>query len=137
MIDLRLIREQPDAVRAAIAKLHTEAPIDEILELDKRRRRTLTGVEALKAERNEGSKLVQRAKDPGERQSLIENLRTLGDRIDVLDREEKTIERKLHALLLLVPNLPAENVPVGASEDENVVVAEHGRRRDFGFVPRP
>ena len=63
MLDLRLIREEPELVKAGIAKLHAEAPIDEILALDERRRSLLTEVEALKAERNEGSKRVNRTKD--------------------------------------------------------------------------
>jgi seryl-tRNA synthetase len=136
VIDLRLIREHPGAVRDAIAKLNTDAPIDQILELDQARRRSLAEVESLKAQRNEGSKLVKRASDE-ERQSLITEMRALGDRIDILDRKEKEIERELHSLLLMVPNLPAENVPVGASEDENVVVSTHGQRRDFDFTPKP
>ncbi|MGI8644523.1 MAG: serine--tRNA ligase [Thermomicrobiales bacterium] len=137
MIDLRLIREHPDAVRDAIATLHTEAPIDQILDLDQRRRRVLTEVEALKAERNDGSKLVPKAKDPSERQSLVANLRLLGGQIDVLDREEKAVEAELHGLLLTVPNLPAANVPVGATEAENVVTGTHGARREFAFAPKP
>ncbi|MDQ3512844.1 MAG: serine--tRNA ligase, partial [Chloroflexota bacterium] len=87
MIDTRLIREQPDLVRAAMAKRGMDAPIDAILELEERRRQTLTSVEALKAERNQGSKLVQKASDAAERQSLIETLRTLGDDIDRYDVE--------------------------------------------------
>lgn len=137
VIDLRLIRERPDAVREAIATLNTDAPIDQILELDKRRRQVLTEVEALKAERNEGSKLVPKAKDADERQSLVANLRLLGDQIDVLDKQERSIDDELHGLLLMVPNLPAENVPVGASEEQNVVASEHGAKKAFAFSPKP
>ena len=67
MLDLRLIRENPERVKAAVATTYTEAPIDEILALDERRRALLTEVEALKAELNAGSKQVGRTKDPEER----------------------------------------------------------------------
>lgn len=137
VIDLRLIRERPDAVREAIATLNTDAPIDEILELDKRRRQVLTEVEALKAERNEGSKLVPKAKDADARQSLVANLRLLGDQIDVLDKQVRSIDEELHGLLLMVPNLPAENVPVGPGEEQNIVTSEQGSKKSFTFTPKP
>ncbi len=137
MIDLRLIREQPEQVRAAIATLNTQAPIDEILTIDTRRRALLTEVEALKAERNEGSKLVKGAKDTAERQSLIDNLRLLGENIQRLDDEARATDAALHELLLQVPNLPAEGVPVGPDESGNVVVSEHGTKRGFDFPPKP
>ena len=137
MIDTHLIREHPDTVRAALAKRGMEAPIDAILELEERRRQTLTSVEALKAERNQGSKLVQKASDAATRQSLIENLRTLGDEIDRLDADVRAIEDELRALLLTVPNLPAEAVPDGADERDNVVLSERGEVPAFDFDPKP
>ncbi len=137
MLDLRLIRDQTDFVREGIAKLNAEAPIDEILALDTQRRSILGEVEKLKAERNEGSKTVNKTKDPAERTELIAAMRTLGDRIDVLDGEARTVEADLHQLLLQVPNLPAENVPVGPDESGNVVVREGGEKRSFDFTPRP
>ena len=75
MLDLRLIRDQTDLVRDGIAKLYAEAPIDEILALDAKRRATLGEVEALKAERNEGSKRVKQTKDNQERTELIAAMR--------------------------------------------------------------
>ncbi len=77
MIDIRLIREQTDFVREGIAKLFTEAPIDEILAADEKRRALVTEVEALKMQRNEGSKVVSKTKDPSERQRLITEMREL------------------------------------------------------------
>lgn len=137
MIDIRLIREQPEFVRAEIAKLNTTAPIDEITELDQRRRQLLTEVEALKAERNEGSKVVSRTKDASDRQSLIENLRLLGDSISALDEQQKQIDAELNELMLQVPNLPLPEVPIGPDESHNVVVREVGNRNEFAFRPKP
>jgi seryl-tRNA synthetase len=137
MLDLRLIREDPEGVKAAIATLYTTAPIDEILELDNQRRAKLTEVEQLKAQRNEGSKLVNKTKDSGERKRLIEEMRTLGDQIAELDAQAKTIESSLNELLLNVPNLPLPEVPVGKDESENVVAAQLGEIPSFDFDPKP
>jgi seryl-tRNA synthetase len=137
MLDLRLIREEPDRVKAAIATTGIAAPIDEILSLDERRRGLLGEVEALKADLNAGSKAVGRSKDAAEREELIARMRDLGDRIKDLDDEVKGVEERLLGLQLQVPNLPLPQVPVGADESGNVVVAEHGTKREFEFTPKP
>jgi seryl-tRNA synthetase len=137
MLDIRLIREKPEEVKAAIATLNTTAPIDEILELDSRRRAVLTQVEQLKAERNQGSKAVGRTKDSDERTRLIAEMRGLGDQIDALDAESREIDETLRDLLLRVPNLPLPEVPVGPDESANVVAGEFGEKRSFEFEPKP
>jgi seryl-tRNA synthetase len=137
MIDIRLIREQTDYVRAGIAKLFTEAPIDEILAADEKRRALVTEVEALKAQRNDGSKAVSKTKDPEERQRLIAEMRLLGDRIDALDAETRDVDALLETLQLQVPNLPLPEVPVGADESSNVVYGEWGEKPVFDFEPKP
>lgn len=137
MLDLRLIRENPEQVKAAIATTFTDAPIDQILALDARRRDLLGKTEALKAELNQGSKQVGRTKDPTEREQLITRMRELGDRIAALDEEEKGVEAALNGLMLQVPNMPLEHVPVAPDESGNVVVAEFGTKREFDFAPKP
>ena len=137
MIDLQLIRTQPDYVRAQIARLHTDAPIEEIIALDQQRRELIGETEALKAQRNAGSKTIGWAKDPDERERLMGEMRALGDRIAELDDRLRTIDESLLQAQLRVPNLPAEDVPDGASEDDNVVTAEIGERRTFDFAPQP
>lgn len=136
MLDLRLIREQPDTVRAALAKLNTEAPLDEILTLDERRRALLVEVEELKAQRNAGSKQISRTTGP-ERDTLIAEMRELGDRIQALDAQVNETDAALSALLLEMPNLPDPDVPVGPDESANVVVRHWGEPREFDFPVRP
>lgn len=137
MLDLRLIREDPERVKAAVATTFTEAPIDEIVALDEQRRALVTHVEALKAELNQGSKAVGRTKDADERQSLIARMRELGDRIAGLDEAVKEVDERLQRLMLHVPNIPLQHVPIAPDESGNVVVAEHGRKREFDFEPKP
>ena len=122
MLDLRYIREHPDEVRAALAKLHTEAPLDEVLALDARHRALLAEVEELRAARNAGSKEVSKLRDPAERNRRIAEMRALGDRIAALEGELNEVRARLDAALLEMPNLPDPDVPVGRDESENVVL---------------
>jgi seryl-tRNA synthetase len=137
MLDLRLIRDQTAMVRDALAKLNTTAPIDEILDLDARRRELLTETEQLKARRNMGSKQISRTPAGPERDQLIAEMRDLGDRIQELSALVTDTDAALTALLLEVPNLPDPDVPVGPDESANVVVRHWGEPREFSFQPRP
>jgi len=137
MLDIRLIREKPEFVKEQIAKLGEEAPIDEIVQLDARRRQILTEVEALRAERNEGSREIGRKPAGPERDAQIAAMRELGDRIAALDEELKETDQRIEKLMLSVPNLPDPDVPVGKDDSENVILGEYGERRTFDFQPRP
>lgn len=137
MLDLRLIREKPDFVKDEIAKLYTDAPIDEILQLDRRRRELLVQVEEMRAERNAGSKETGRKQAGEERDAHIAAMRALGDKIAEIEVELNDVDRALRDNLLLVPNLPAPDVPVGKDESENVVIGEWGTPREFDFEPKP
>lgn len=137
MIDIRLIREQTELVRHGIARLHAEAPIDEILELDTKRRDLLGNVEELKATRNAGSKAISRLKPGPERDERIASMRSLGDEIQQLDAQVSDVNEQLNTLLLEVPNLPDPGVPDGADESENVVTRTWGTPKEFDFPVRP
>lgn len=137
MLDLNFVREHPDEVKAGLVKLYATAPIDEILELDKTRRDILGEVEQLKAKRNAVSKEIGRMKDDDARRPLISEMRETGDRIKVLDERLRQVDSELHLLLLEVPNMPHDDVPVGPDESANVVVRSWGEPRQFGFKPLP
>ncbi len=124
-------------IRSALVALNTTAPIDEILSLDESRRQIVTEVESLKAKRNEGSREVGRTKDPERRSQLIEEMRVLGDEIAVRDEQVRAMDEELHNLLLLMPNMPLPDVPVGPDERGNVVTKtiEVERPRDFQVRP--
>src|SRR3990172_8375783 len=98
MLDLNLIREQPDLVRTALSNRQMEAfPVDDILRLDEKRRALLTQVETLKAERNTVSKEIGKMKDPAEREQKIASMREVGERITALDREVAEVEAELNS----------------------------------------
>jgi len=137
MLDINLIREQPALVRAAMVDLGASAPIDEILALDAQRRALVTDAEALRAERNAASKEISRTRDQAERQAKIEQMRTVGDRIQTIEVELKGVEDELYQFMLQVPNLPGPGVPVGPDESHNIVVRQEGQPRQFSFEPIP
>jgi seryl-tRNA synthetase len=136
MLDIRLVREAPDKVRAGLQNRKEDpAHVDRILELDEQRRALLVEKEALQARRNELSKQVPRAKDPQERASLIEESKAIGPRISGLDGQTDEVEQALRKVLLSLPNLPHESVPIGQGEEDNVVVRRWGEPRQFEFEP--
>jgi seryl-tRNA synthetase len=138
MLDLNLIRETPDLVRMALKNRQIDAsPVDEILRLDEKRRALLTQVEALKAERNAVSKEIGRSKDTVDREKKIAAMREVGDKISALDKEVAGVEAELHAGTSAIPNIPDERTPVGASEDDNVVLRTVGQLPEFNFEPKP
>src|SRR5262245_22704412 len=110
MLDLRIIREQTDLVKTEIAKLNTDAPIDQIVTLDERRRAITTDVEVLRARLNAGSRETGRIAAGEERNQHIRDMRALGEQIAGLDSELSTVEAELNTQMLLVPNLPASDV---------------------------
>ena len=137
MLDLALIREKPDFVKAEMVKLNAEAPIDQIVELDQTRRSLLTQVEALRQQRNVVSKEIGRMKNQAERQARITEMRQVGDRISELDEQLRQVEAELKQAMLWVPNLPHESAPVGPDESHNVLVRQEGEPRQFDFEPLP
>jgi len=136
MLDLKFIRDHPDQVREGLRKLREDAPIDDILQADERRRALLAEVEQLKQQLNERSRQVARAA-ADERQALIAENRRLSERISDLDSQVREVEERLNHLLLLVPNMPHPDVPVGDGEQDNVVVRTWGEPRAFDFEPKP
>jgi len=136
MLDLQLIRERPDYVKAQIARLYAAAPIDAILEGDRRRRELLTDLEGLRAQMNAASKEIGRARDPEQRQALMDQVRAWKERVPALEEEVRQVEAELNALLLEVPNLPHERTPDGRDESENVVLRTVGEPRALGFAPQ-
>ncbi|MFT3893529.1 MAG: serine--tRNA ligase [Anaerolineales bacterium] len=138
MLDINLIRENPDLVRTALKNRQMESTsVDNILRLDEKRRTLLQQVEQLKAERNVVSKEISKMKDPAEREQKIAAMREVGDKIAAFDKEVAEVEVELTSLTSALPNIPDERTPIGASEDENVVLRTVGQLPEFNFTPKP
>lgn len=140
MIDIKLLRQDAAAVRAALARRldpALDAVLGRLADLDRDRRETLTRVEALKARRNTSTEEVARRKKAGQpAEELLAELKRSGEEVKALDAAVREIDAALDQLLLTVPNLPLAGVPDGDAAG-NTVVKEVGRRPDFAFPPKP
>ncbi|PKO18954.1 serine--tRNA ligase [candidate division BRC1 bacterium HGW-BRC1-1] len=138
MLDIRVIRDNPDLVKKGTALKRVEADVDAILALDTQRRSTLTRADELKSERNtlsaEVGKLLKARENADD---LKERVRQIGEEIKGLDEKADAIDAELRQSLLCVPNLPHESVPEGAGEEDNRVVRHWGEKPTFDFTPRP
>ncbi len=139
MHDIRLIREAPAAFDAALARRGADPMSDAILAVDAARREKIAAAEAALADRNAASKEVGAAKGRGD-EAEFERLRALvSDKkaeIARLEEEAKAEDARLRDLLMSLPNLPYDDVPDGADEDDNVEVKRWGTPRDFAFAPK-
>ena len=125
MLDIKLIRENPDLVRAGLKTRHSPVDVSAVLELDERRRAAITEADQLKAARNEISKKIGALKKAGEDTTEIQRqTREMGEKIAALDETVRGIEEEQRKLLLAIPNLPHESVPSGEDALDNVVVRE-------------
>jgi len=138
MLDINLIREQPEVVRQNMSARQMDSfPVDAALALDEQRRRLIQDVEALKAERNAASKEIGRMKEPAERQAKIEVMRLVGERISGLDERLRQVEEELTANLATIPNLLDPRTPYGKDDSEDVVISTMGVLPKFDFTPKP
>ena len=135
MIELKLLRDDPDAVRAAYDKRGGVEELDRVIELDARRRALLTDVEALRAEQNKASKAIGQAA-PDDRPGAIAAAKELSDRLAALEPELDAATAALEEAASFLPNLPHESVPAGLTEAENVVEREVGEKPAFDFEAR-
>ena len=142
MLDLRQIREEPDLVRERLrvrGRVEYEAAVDQLLELDERRRSLIGEVDDLRARRNDVSPEVGRLKQAGRHEQaapLIVEMRELGARMSALESQRDAAENQVRDLLLNIPNLPEAQVPAGG-EDANELVREWGEERSYDFAPQP
>jgi len=138
MLDIHLFRDEPDSVKRALARRGEDSSVvDSVRELDERRRAVLTEVEALRAARNTGSKAIGKATDKAEREAKIARMRKVNESIATLESDLSEVERRLSVLVAEVANIPADDVPDGADERDNVVLRQVGQRPRFDFEVKP
>ena len=138
MLDIKLIREEPELVKRVIRDRGMEADVDGILELDERRRGLLVEVEQLKHERNRASdEIVALKKSGGDAAPIVERMKEISDRIKEMDLSVRDVDERLRALMLEIPNIPHDSVPVGSDPEANVEVRRWGEPPQFTFKPRP
>jgi len=138
MIDIRVVRQDPDAAKARLATVGVGAEeVDALLALDQARREAIHQVEELRAERTRASKAIRDEKDPARREAAIEAQRATAGRVQEAESAVVTAEEAFLARMLEVPNFPHPDVPVGPDESANRVVRVVGEPPAFDFEPKP
>lgn len=132
MLDIKWIRENPEAFDAALAKRGVEPQASTLLELDEKRRTLMTELQSAQSKRNEISKQVGIAKSKKEDAShLFEEMKTIGPAVKKLEEQVAELDEKQTELLVTLPNIPDESVPEGKDEDDNVEIRKWGEPKDI------
>ena len=139
MLDIKFLRSNFEEVKNRLQHRGEDlSALDNFEELDQRRRELLVETEELKSKRNSVSQQVAQLKrEKQDADHLIKEMREVGDRIKELDEELNQVEEKLNHLLMTIPNIPHESVPVGETEDDNIEVRTWGEVPQFGFEAKP
>jgi len=138
VLDINLIRENPEVVRAGMQKRGMDpSPVDEVIQFDSRWRDLLQEVESLKAERNIVSKEIGKMKDKAAREEKIAAMREVGEKIKRLDDDVKKLETELNAVMSVIPNIPDDRVPEGFTEEDNVEIRRWGEHPNTDFEYKP
>ncbi|AEE90449.1 seryl-tRNA synthetase [Tepidanaerobacter acetatoxydans Re1] len=138
MLDVKFVRQNPDIVRRSLQNRRTEADLDRFLKLDEERRNLLFEVEKLKNLRNSESEEIARkkkAKEPAD--ELIARMKEVSQQIKEMDEKINEVENSLEEILLTIPNIPDDSVPIGESDADNVEVRRWGEPTKFDFEPKP
>lgn len=137
MLDIKLIRQEPDKVKAALARRKEEDKIDELLSLDQRRRDVLYEAEQLKSKQNAVSKEIPKIKkEGGDIAPIFAEMKELSEKIKGHDAELRELDEAIHALMLRIPNIPNPTVPDGDTDEDNVEIRRFGEPTKFNFEPQ-
>lgn len=138
MIDIKLLRDQFDDVKAALSKRKEDIDLDTFKSIDLRRRELLQEVEQLKNKQNKVSKEVPMLKKEGkDTTALLEEMKVLSSDIKTLDQQIKELETDLNTFMLTIPNIPHPSVPEGNTDEDNIEVRKWGEPKNFDFEPKP
>ena len=134
MLDIKLIRENPEKINELLKRRNPELSIDGVLEIDVKRRKVQAQADELRAKRKKDSQMIGELKKKGENTDAVQaEVKALGDEIKALEEEETRLDEEQRNLLLHTPNIPDETTPVGKSEDDNVVCSTWGEPTKFDF----
>lgn len=137
MLDIKFIRDNTELVETALKNRNMPMALDGFLAFEKERRSILTTVETLKSERNKASQEISQMKKNGENaDDKIAAMRKVGDEIAEHDKRLREVEDELQKIVLSLPNIPADDVPVGKDENDNPEMRRWGDLRKFSFEPK-
>lgn len=134
MLDIKLIRENPEKINELLKRRNPELSIDEVLKIDADRRAVQTQADELRAKRKTESQQIGELKKKGENTDKVqEDVRKLGDEIKALEEKEVELDQQQRAFLLSIPNAPDETTPIGTSESDNKIVSGCGEPTEAEF----
>jgi len=133
MLDIKFIRENTKKVKDSIKKRGLKVDLDKLLKLDEKRRKIQTELEAIFAQKNKANKEIVKAKN---KKKIISEMKEVDKKGDKLKENLKKINKEFETLMYQVPNMPLDDVSVGESEKDNVVVREVGKKTRFDFKPK-
>jgi len=136
MLDIKFIRQNPEKVKKGCQNKQAKVDINEVLEVDKRRKEALQALEDMLAQKNKASKEIPQMKNEKEKQKIILKMQELDKNSDRLTQNLKQLEQKFNDLMYRIPNLPKDDVPIGKNEKDNVVLREWGKKTKFDFKPK-
>ncbi len=137
MLDIKLIRQEPEKVKAALARRKEEDKIDELLALDSQRRDALYEAEQLKSKQNAVSKQIpQIKKEGGDVAPIFEEMKKLSEEIKALDAKVRELEESIDAMMLRIPNIPNDTVPDGDTDEDNIEIRKFSEPTKFDFEPQ-
>ena len=137
MLDIKLIRTQPEVVKAALARRKMDIDIDALLSLDEKKRELLFQVEGIKAKQNEVSKQIPALKKAGEDVApIFAQMKELSETIKADDEKIKELDEKIEEIMYSIPNIPSDDVPDGDTDEDNVEVRKFGEPTSFSFEPK-
>ncbi|MGN0164188.1 MAG: serine--tRNA ligase [Candidatus Ornithomonoglobus sp.] len=137
MLDIKILRNEPDKIREALKKRCNDLDITPAIELDKKRRELLTDVENKKAKQNAITKQIPAMKKAGEDTApIFKEMKELSNEIKADDEKVREIDEELRSFMLRIPNIPNESCPVGKDDTENLELRKNGTPREFTFEPK-
>ena len=137
MLDIKLIRTEPEKVKKALARRKENVDIDALLALDTKKRETLFEVEQLKSKQNDVSKKIPAMKQAGEDTTAVfAEMKELSDEIKALDDKVRELDEKIYKTMLTIPNIPCDDVPDGMTDEDNVEIRKFMEPTKFDFEPK-
>lgn len=138
MLDIKIIRENPDKVNELLKRRNPDLSIDGILEIDAKRRKVQARADELRAKRKSISQEIGMLKKQGKNTDDIQaEVKTIGEEIKTLEESEQQLDSEQRMLLLSTPNIPDETTPIGLSENDNVEIKRFSQPRKVSFVQKP
>ena len=138
MLDIRVIREETEAVKAFLKARNNDFDVDAVLALDDERKKLQAALDDLKAKRNAGSKEVGKIRAAGgDASAIMDEMKRLSEQVKADDARVAEIDEQLRSLMMQIPNRPDATVPIGKDETENVEIRRVGTPRTFDFEPKP